>query len=82
MSKAAPSDYAEVESFLDALQKRLSVINEHPEELDKTPYPFKGPEKIAKTVGLKAAPTASADPRAAHRSTSYCGDFPLPSSAR
>ena len=50
----APSDYApEVESFLDALQKRLSEINEHPEELDKTPYPFKGPEKIAKTVGLK-----------------------------
>lgn len=50
----APSDYAsEVESFLNALQKRLSEINEHPEELDKTPYPFKEPENVAKKVGLK-----------------------------
>jgi hypothetical protein len=50
----APGDYApKVASFLNSVQKRLDEVHERPAELLATPYPFKEPEDVAKTAGLK-----------------------------
>jgi hypothetical protein len=50
----APSSYApEVETFLNALQKRIDKAQEEPLGLIATPYPFKKAENVAKQVGLQ-----------------------------
>lgn len=49
-----PSDYApEVTSFLEALKQRLVEIQDEPEKLIQTAFPFSGASKAAEAAGLE-----------------------------
>jgi hypothetical protein len=50
----APPDYApKVTRFLEALKQRLAEIQDEPEKLIQTAFPFAGASKAAEAAGLK-----------------------------
>jgi hypothetical protein len=49
---APKGDEKEVDAFLNALQRRLGVIQEDPEQLTSSAYPFAHPAKLAGAYGL------------------------------
>jgi hypothetical protein len=49
---APSSEKAKVVSFLETLQQRVHELQEDPDELTKSPYPFAKPATLAKKYGL------------------------------